>query len=68
MTPTEIRTQLAEAHDVEIDNVKTGAEATEEEAGLYYGEADAWLVFGEMPNTNIVGWFFAGYTEDFRAF
>ncbi len=46
------------------DDVKTGEEADEIEAGLYHGEADSWLVFGVMPNTSETGWFFAGTTDE----
>lgn len=61
-TPDEIRHYLASRY--ESDHVKTGDEASENEAGLYFGEGDAWLVFGTMPNTNKEGWFFAGYSLD----
>ena len=60
----DIRAYLAERHAVEIDCVKTGTEAQEDEAGLYCDDADAWVVYGKMPNSNEIGWFFAGYTAD----
>lgn len=60
----EIRSYLAERYNVDITAVKTGAEASEEEAGLYHGEETSWVVFGTMPNTNQEGWFFAGYEGD----
>lgn len=47
-----------------VEMVTTGDKATEEEAGLYYGEADAWIIYGVMPNTDETGWYFAGYTQD----
>ena len=58
-----IRSYLADRHNVEIENVKTGSEATAWEAGLYHGEADSWVVYGTMPNTNQDGWFYAGNTR-----
>lgn len=65
-TNDEIRKFLADRHDVEIDNVKTGAEADEEAAGLYHGEEDSWLVYGKGPNTNEIFWFYAGSTQDIK--
>lgn len=60
----DIRSYLANRYGVEVEDVKTGTEAGEEAAGMYEGDADAWLVYGEMPNTNETGWFFAGWTSD----
>ena len=59
-----IRAYLAERYGVELSDVLTGDEAEEDQAGLYCGEADAWVVNGTMPNTNQVGWFFAGYSGE----
>lgn len=56
----ETRRYLADRYNVELDCVKNGNEATEDEAGLYYGEDHSWLVYGTMPNTNETGWFYAG--------
>ena len=64
MTTAEIREYLMGRYGVETDCVKTGAEASEDEAGLYEGEGDAWLVNGQMPNSIESGWFFAGYAND----
>jgi len=64
ISDADIRSHLVERYGVEADCVKTGAEADEDEAGLYYGEADSWIVYGTMPNTNQDGWFFAGYSGD----
>lgn len=61
-TPDEIRAYLVERYNAEA--VKTGAEGDEAEAGLYHGDADAWVVLGKMPNTNQDGWFFAGYSGE----
>lgn len=61
-TQVEIREYLADRYSAEA--VKNGAEASKDEAGLYYGEEDSWLVFGTIPNTNQDGWFFAGNTRD----
>lgn len=65
-TNDEIRNYLADQYSVDVDCVKNGNEATEEEAGLYYGEDFSWLVYGKMPNTDQVGWFFAGHDDDIK--
>lgn len=57
-----IRRYLADRYDAEIEAVKTGSEATADEAGLYHGEQDSWIVHGTIPNTNQDGWFYAGDT------
>jgi hypothetical protein len=64
---TDIRTYLMETYEVEADCVKNGAEADEDQAGLYTGEEDSWVVYGQMPNTNETGWFFAGYSTEIEA-
>ena len=63
-TNEQTRAYLADRYSVSLDCVKTGDEATKEEAGLYLGEPESWVVYGTMPNTNIEGWFFAGYSCD----
>jgi hypothetical protein len=64
MTKSEIRAYLADRYNVGIECVIAGDEGTEDTAGLYLGEADAWLVYETMPNTNEAGWFFAGYSAE----
>jgi hypothetical protein len=64
MDENKIRQYLIEKYGA--GNVKTGTEATEDVAGLYFGEPEAWIVLGTMPNSNEVGWFFAGYSSDFE--
>jgi len=59
-----IRAFLADRYGVELSDVITGAEGDEDQVGLYEGDADAWIVFGTMPNTNEIGWFFAGYSGE----
>jgi hypothetical protein len=58
----QIRQYLMDRYDAEA--AKTGDEAEEDEAGMYVGEDNSWVVLGVMPNTNQTGWFFAGYTAD----
>ena len=66
MTNDDIRNYLAEQHDVELDCVLHGNEATEEAAGIYYGEDHSWLVYGKMPNSDEIGWFYAGDEADIK--
>ena len=60
MTTEQIRAYLASRYGVDADCVKTGDEAAEDEAGLYFGEPESWVVYGTMPGANQDGWFFAG--------
>lgn len=62
MQEQEVRAYLADRYNSDI--VKTGVEASPSVAGLYFGEDDAWLVYGKMPNTDDDGWVFAGHTCD----
>jgi len=59
-----LRAYLAERYEVDLSDVGNGAELDEEHAGLYYGEPESWLVYGKMPNTNDVDWFYAGREKD----
>lgn len=59
-----IRAYLADRYGVDLSDVLTGLEADEDQAGMYEGDDDAWLVHGTMPSTNQIGWFFAGYESD----
>lgn len=63
-TNDNIRDWLAAQHGVEAKCVKNGSEASENEAGDYYGEPGSWLVHGTMPNTTEHGWFFVGYASE----
>ena len=64
---TDIRTYLMDTYDVEAECVKNGAEADEDQAGLYTGEENSWVVYAQMPNTNELGWFFAGSSHEIEA-
>jgi hypothetical protein len=64
MTTDQIRAALADCYNVDADCVLTGTEADEDQGGVYHGDADAWLVYGTMPNTNQTDWFFAGWTDE----
>ena len=67
MTDQEIRAMVIECHAVSEDCIKTGAELGETEDGnAYEGEADAWQVYSQMPNSDQIGWWFAGYSSDFE--
>lgn len=49
----------------EAERVLSGTEAADVELDgrSDYGD-DEWHVYGKMPNTIHVGWYFAGYTAD----
>lgn len=55
-----LRAYLADRYKVDLCDVGNGAELDKEHAGPYHGEPDSWLVFGPMPDSIQVGWFYVG--------
>lgn len=69
ITTEDIRAYLADQYSVEIEDVRTGAEADEEAAGLYEGEDYSWLVHvGKQPSDgpDCTGWIYVGSTDGLK--
>ena len=69
ITTDDIRAYLADQYSVAIEDVKTGAEADQDAAGLYEGEDHSWLVHvGRRPGDEpeCTGWIHVGSTDGLK--